>query len=214
MRQYKLVFWDFDGVIKDSVLAKTNAFRLLFKEHPPELIEQICEHHRTHGGLSRFKKIPLYLEQLGISTCDKNIKIYCDRYAELVVEAVMSSAWVPGAKEYLSLNPHKQTFVLTSATPQLEIEQITKKLKIFDRFKSVYGSPTLKSQAIMQELNLDPRLLNFSVMVGDSIEDKTAASESGIDFIARIHALNADLFDTSIDRVLSDFYDQLPNPTN
>ena len=56
MRQYKLVFWDFDGVIKDSVLAKTNAFRLLFEEHLPELIEQICEHHRTHGGLSRFKK--------------------------------------------------------------------------------------------------------------------------------------------------------------
>ena len=144
MRQYKLVFWDFDGVIKDSVLAKTNAFRLLFKEHPPELIEQICEHHRTHGGLSRFKKNTSIPRAARDSTCDKNIKIYCDRYAELVVDAVMSSAWVPGAKEYLSLNPHKQIFVLTSATPQLEIEQITKKLKIFDRFKSVYGSPTLK----------------------------------------------------------------------
>ena len=33
---YKLIFWDFDGVIKDSVPLKTEAFDQLFREYDDE----------------------------------------------------------------------------------------------------------------------------------------------------------------------------------
>ena len=33
LSDYKLVFWDFDGVIKDSVTVKTDAFSKLFEKY-------------------------------------------------------------------------------------------------------------------------------------------------------------------------------------
>lgn len=53
-------------------------------------------------------------------TSEDTIQKYCNRFADLVIKEVINCNWVPGAKEFLTANPYKQLFVVTSATPQEE----------------------------------------------------------------------------------------------
>ena len=55
------IFWDFDGVIKDSVEIKSNAYEELFTKWGNEVANRVRGHHNLNGGMSRFDKIPLYL---------------------------------------------------------------------------------------------------------------------------------------------------------
>lgn len=57
----ELIFWDFDGVIKDSVSVKTLAFEKLFLPYGKKIAQKVKNHHEANGGVSRFEKIPLYL---------------------------------------------------------------------------------------------------------------------------------------------------------
>ena len=66
LNNYDTIFWDFDGVIKDSVEVKTNAFKSLFEDFDPDLLDQIVEHHENNTGISRFEKIPMYLDWVGV----------------------------------------------------------------------------------------------------------------------------------------------------
>ena len=47
----RLVFWDFDGVIKDSLEVKGKVFSQLFQMASPELISRIIAHHAANGGM-------------------------------------------------------------------------------------------------------------------------------------------------------------------
>ena len=59
--KYEMVFWDFDGVIKESVSVKTDAFEELFKPYGDIVRNKVKNHHIENAGMSRFNKIPLYL---------------------------------------------------------------------------------------------------------------------------------------------------------
>ena len=61
----RYIFWDFDGVIKDSVEIKSNAYEDLFLQWGELVSDKVRDHHRLNGGMSRFDKIPLYLRKLG-----------------------------------------------------------------------------------------------------------------------------------------------------
>ena len=64
LNEYDLIFWDFDGVIKDSVGVKGEAFKTLFADYGNKVQEKIYCHHIENGGMSRHQKIPIYLAQL------------------------------------------------------------------------------------------------------------------------------------------------------
>ena len=57
------IFFDFDGVIIDSVGVKTNAFMEIFKDHPRHR-EEILAYHQLNGGLSRYIKIRYIYEKI------------------------------------------------------------------------------------------------------------------------------------------------------
>lgn len=61
-KKAKVVFWDFDGVIKESVEIKTIAFIGLFEEFGSEVYNRVREHHIANGGMSRLKKNTTLLE--------------------------------------------------------------------------------------------------------------------------------------------------------
>jgi len=43
--EYKALFFDFDGVLADSVEVKTDAFSKLFEKFGPEIQAKVVEHH-------------------------------------------------------------------------------------------------------------------------------------------------------------------------
>lgn len=185
LKSYEVVIWDFDGVIKESLDIKKQAFLKLFKLDGGDLAEKIATHHENNGGLSRYLKIPLYLEWAGIKPNPLIVADFCERYSKLVLQNVVDSQWVPGVKQYLDKYCNYQNFFLVTATPQDEIEIILDKLKIRSIFHQVYGAPSAKITSVRKILGNTAAFPSTTVMVGDSEVDLRAANENGIDFILR-----------------------------
>lgn len=181
----RLVFWDFDGVVKESVSVKEDGFVHLVRGSDEEVADRVRRHHRENGGVSRFEKIPLYLQWSG-AKCDREaVEQACTEFSRVVYDMVISSPWVPGVRDYLLSNPGRQEFCLLSATPQLEIDSILIDLDLRDCFTQVFGAPRDKAEVIVEVMGsrgLEPEEVLF---VGDSSADIQAAGSSGIPFLLR-----------------------------
>lgn len=189
----KVIFWDFDGVIKDSVEVKSNAYEQLFESFGSSVSKKVRIHHEINGGMSRFDKLPIYLGWSGQVLSQSLVDDYSEKFSKLVKQSVIESDWVAGAVEYLEKNAKNQTFFLVTATPQNEIEEILKSLQIEQYFHKVIGSPTKKEDAINQLLEKCQVKLDESVMIGDSSSDYEAAFANHVPFILRRTNLNHEL---------------------
>ena len=190
LSKMKIVFWDFDGVLKDSVAVKSVGFEQLFLPYGQAVADRVRKHHEANGGVSRFEKMPVYLGWAGLPVTADNVQKFCDRFSTLVLQAVIDAAWVPGVREYLLARHGSQHFVLVTATPQKEIEAILHTLDIAQCFRQVYGAPTSKTAAIgavLADLKCQPE---HALMVGDSDTDFEAAQANQVSFLLRRTALN------------------------
>jgi HAD superfamily hydrolase (TIGR01549 family) len=183
--KYRLVFWDFDGVIKESVDIKTEAFKELFSPFGDSVVEQVIHYHLLNGGVSRVKKIEYALKNfIGRTPNLPEINELANRFSSLVKDKVISSPWVPGAEPLLRAIK-RPPYVLITGTPQAEINWILNKLSLINSFKRVYGAPTEKIIALQQTLrdfSIDP---SEAIFIGDSITDYEAAHQAGIVFLLR-----------------------------
>ena len=189
----KVIFWDFDGVIKDSVEVKGDAFESLFLSFGKKFSKKIRRHHEKNGGMSRFDKVSIYLAWAGQDPTKRIVDQYADKFSQLVKQKVIDSSWVDGIKEYLQEHYDKQYFFLVTASPQLEIEYILDQLKIKLYFQKVIGSPINKGKAVeslLKEYDINPIQ---AIMVGDSISDYKAAESNHVAFILRRTSLNEEL---------------------
>jgi len=189
----EIIFWDFDGVIKDSVDVKTKAFMQLFANHGSEIEEKVRIHHEANGGMSRFKKIPVYLQYAGETVTDSRVTELCDAFGKLVFKNVVECAWVAGANEYLQQNRYAQHFYLISATPTEELKSIVAELGITNCFSAIYGAPVTKADAIRSILQQQGIMPFRTVMIGDATADLDAALENDVTFILRKHSSNGSL---------------------
>jgi phosphoglycolate phosphatase-like HAD superfamily hydrolase len=185
-----LVFWDFDGVIKDSVTVKSIGFEQLFLPYGAEVAARVRSHHEINSGVSRYEKIAVYLDWVGETATPARVEELCTRFSQLVMQAVIDAPWVPGVREYLLGNHERQAFVLMTATPVGEIRRILDVLELSRCFKEVHGAPTSKADAIrggLQRLQVSPER---SVAIGDSEADLRAAHEHRVPFVLRRTPLN------------------------
>lgn len=205
LKKVQLIFWDFDGVIKDSIEIKTKAFVKLFHPFGAGVAERVRGHHEAHGGMSRFDKLPLYLQWAGEEPTESRVNEFCDQFGQLVLQDVIDAPWVHGVETILRANPHQQTFVLVSATPQDELEQILQALDLTGCFAEIFGSPTRKKDAIQITLaarGLDP---HACLMVGDALADFEAAEANQMPFLLRRHETNAKVFASYTGASVKDF---------
>jgi len=205
INRYKLVFWDFDGVIKESLIVKRASFAKLFEAHDKSVVAKITDHHDANGGMSRFEKIPRYLEWAGIERSNANIQLYHERYAAIVFTKVLGCPWVAGVEAALKNGVVKVPSILVTATPHEEIEKIICQLGIRDIFLRVYGAPKAKTQSIqksLEELDVAP---DDALMLGDSELDYKAARSNGVDFILRRTSFNVDFCTRFNGRIIEDF---------
>ena len=193
IKKFDAIFWDFDGVIKESVEVKSDAFEKLFLPFGKYLAKKVRVHHEAHGGMSRFEKLPIYLEWTGKKLSDQLINEYSERFSKLVKQKVIDSDWVYGVLYYLKNYKEKQTFFLITATPQQEIEEIMINLNIENYFEHIIGFPTKKRDAIktlLDKYSINPE---HAVMIGDSISDYEAAVINHMPFVLRETNLNKNL---------------------
>jgi phosphoglycolate phosphatase-like HAD superfamily hydrolase len=193
LRSAATVFWDFDGVIKDSVEIKTLAFERLFMPYGRAVADRVRAHHEANGGVSRFEKLRIYLKWVGEQATEQRVDEFSGRFSELVCQAVIESPWVPGVGEYLRAHHRDQEFVIVSGTPQDEMEHILAALQIAPWFREVHGAPTPKAAAIREALQRLRRTPDECVVVGDAATDLEAARANGVRFVLRRTAINGAL---------------------
>ena len=195
-------------MIKDSVDVKTEAYERLFLPYGVETARRVRQHHEANGGMSRFDKVPLYLEWAGQSATPEQIEKCCQQFSQAVVKAVIDSPWVPGVREYLLKHYMDQYFAVVTATPQDEIEEILGSLELLHCFREIFGAPTKKEQAInavLERLKCPP---DEAVVIGDSESDLLAAQANLVPFLLRRTPLNRRLQATYQGPMFDDFNDE------
>ena len=186
------IFFDFDGVIKDSVGVKSAAFQEIFSPFGEDVVRRVKEHHEANGGVSRYEKLPIYLEWANQQKSKIIINEYAKKLSSLVTQEVIMSDWVPGVLDFMYSNSHKQLFLIT-ATPQNEIEKIVDDLDICNVFQEIIGSPTEKKTAIkkiLAQYSLNP---SNALMIGDSVGDYESSLVNDFSFILRRTDFNKEL---------------------
>ena len=194
----KLILFDFDGVLVESVDIKTKAFAQLFESEGKAIVEKVVDYHLKNAGVSRFEKIKyIYKNMLIRDLSEKTFDGLCLQFSHLVVDEVVSAPYVEGAKEFLDDYANKYSCFVASATPQDEIEAIIKRRQMQGCFKGIYGSPKKKGDIVREILaayTLEHNEMPFNsalspqsfVYVGDALSDYQAAKDNSIRFIARI----------------------------
>ena len=64
LSEKEYIFWDFDGVIVDSVELKTEAFRDLYSFAGEAIQNKVVIHHEENGGVSRYVKFEHYFKNI------------------------------------------------------------------------------------------------------------------------------------------------------
>ncbi len=178
------IFFDFDGVIVDSVELKVEAFRDMYKDYGPDVVDAVEAYQRYHGGMARrYKFIHFEEEILGRKRDDASIEKLCQTYSDLVEEKVVNTAYLPGALEFLEAYSSEIPFFIISGTPEPELQRITNRRNITAHFSEVRGSPISKDDAIRHFLSVGPFQPPRTVMVGDAITDHDAAKVTNVPFV-------------------------------
>jgi phosphoglycolate phosphatase-like HAD superfamily hydrolase len=181
------VFFDFDGVLAESLDIKIRAFTELYKEHGPEVLAQVLAHHRAHGGVSRIQKIRhCHREMLGIQLEPEELMALGRRFSNMVVDAVVASAWVDGARELLDGLAGRLPMFVVSGTPEPELREIISRRGMDGYFVAARGSPPDKVTVIGELLGAHDLQAERVLFVGDAMTDYDAAMATGLRFLGRV----------------------------
>ena len=204
----KAIFWDFDGVIAESVNVKTEAFYNLYLPYGIEIAEKVRRHHLDNGGMSRFEKFRYYQTRLlgePEPVDEKAIKKLAAHFSELVLEGVINAPFVPDVEKVLREKSGKMDFYVISGTPTEEMRLIVEKRGLTSCFKGVFGSPESKSHwcaALLAEPGYRPEETLF---IGDAKSDYNAARENKLTFLLRRHNDNKEIFSDYNGLAIEDF---------
>lgn len=197
LEPYRVLIFDFDGVIKESVAVKTDAFAALFVDFGPHVQERVVAHHLANGGMPRFDKIRIYFRDfIGREITDSELAEQCGRFARLCRQAVVDSAWVPGALPFLETRSRLFHCYIASGTPDDELRWIIDKLGIGTLFQGIYGSPRHKPEILKTIIKRGGHSPRECLMIGDALADHQAAAKTGCGFLLRETPENRPLFET------------------
>lgn len=187
------LFFDFDGVLADSVSVKTRAFARLFEPHGPDVVSRVVEHHLHNGGMNRFDKFRhYYREFLGLPLDDAGMDALCARFAALVVEEVVAAPEIPGAGAFLDACRGIPCFVI-SGTPEAEIREICRRRGLSAHFQEICGAPEGKVAHLGRLLDRHGFAPSGCRFFGDAGSDHEAACRHGVPFVGILPGPDAPL---------------------
>lgn len=174
-------FFDFDGVLVDSVTLKLRAYQEIFHPFGEDVVMEITNYHLANGGIDRYKKIQYVLQKFSLPI--SKLDLLADQFAELVKEKVIQASPIEPMLNIV-VEFHKQIpMFIVSGTPEVELNDIVKARKWESYFLEVKGSPMTKSQIINSLLNKYNLDKSKCVFIGDAINDFLSARECGLYFL-------------------------------
>jgi phosphoglycolate phosphatase-like HAD superfamily hydrolase len=175
------IFFDFDGVLVDSVPLKLAAYREIFFPFGEEVVEEITKYHLENGGIDRYKKIEYILSKYSLPLSLKNQ--LADQFAHMVKEKVIQAPAIPSmiylAKEMFDKIP----LFIVSGTPEIELKEIVTQRKWDLYFKEIKGSPSSKVEITKMLLDQYSLTSGKSIFIGDATTDFHTAKECKMWFL-------------------------------
>jgi phosphoglycolate phosphatase-like HAD superfamily hydrolase len=193
-------FFDFDGVIVDSVPVKAKAFALLFENYGSEIQEKVIEHHLNNGGMTRKEKIHYYFENyVGQKVSENTLITYCGKFSKIVEKEVVAAPEIAGAVDFLQKASKKTQCFIVSATPDDELIRIVAKRDLKKYFIEILGSDRSKTENLfylIKKYNLVSLNCKF---FGDAMSDHNAAKNCSVPFVGIIPDIDAPLYKNAPD---------------
>ena len=178
------IFWDFDGVLLDSMNVRDWGFKKIFEGYDNELINDLISYHRINGGLSRYVKIKYFFEELVKNPInDQQVLKYAEKFSLLMrKELTDKKNLIVDSLEYVKKNYNKYNFHIVSGSDQKELRFLCKKLEIHKFFISIHGSPIPKNKLVSSLIKKYNYHKECVCLIGDSINDFEAANDNNIKF--------------------------------
>jgi HAD superfamily hydrolase (TIGR01549 family) len=189
---WKTVFFDFDGVILDSVDVKTNAFGKMFSKYGSEIESAVRSYHLANTGVSRFDKFRYYYDSLLFQPIDDELlaKLSAE-FSAIAFAEVVAAQFMPGALEALEqLKKASVPMYIVSATPETEMQTIVKERGLEKYFDEVHGSPRKKYEIVREIVSRKKLDAQKCLFIGDAISDYKAAQETGVSFLGIIKTIS------------------------
>ena len=194
----KMIVFDFDGVLADSVEVKTEAFAALYEPYGEKIVQKVRQHHRENGGVSRYDKLKYYHKTfLNKPLTLDELESLSYKFSGLVVNKVIAAPEIPASKALLEYCIKAGKYcVINSATPIDELQVILAKRGLSDFFSEVYGSPASKEENLRMLLQRVDYTVEDGVFLGDALTDFEAAQGVNMDFIG-VGAYIADMLNST-----------------
>lgn len=183
--KYKVIFWDFDGVIMDSMPVRDRGFEIVLQQFPKEQVDALMVFHRDNGGLSRYVKFRYFYETILRQTItDDQVMVLAQQFSKVMREQLVNPDLLI-AETIAFIREHHKNVVMhvVSGSDEQELRYLCATLGLSQYFRSIHGSPTPKKQLVEQLLEQHQYNPAEIVFIGDSGNDYDAASAHHIDFI-------------------------------
>jgi beta-phosphoglucomutase-like phosphatase (HAD superfamily) len=170
----KAIFFDFDGVLVDSVSIKELAYQEIFEPYGREAVESITLYHRENGGIDRHKKIEYVIQKHELNP-ELGPKLAL-QFSELVFQKVIDAPKITSIFAILNSSrlENLKTFVI-SGTPEEELKLILAKRNWSNLFDGIFGSPKGKIEIVEMILKQENLHSRECIFFGDAMTDyKTA----------------------------------------
>ncbi len=178
------VFFDFDGVLVDSLDIKVNAFLSLCDRETPALQQQIRDYFYRYTGRSRQEKIEnIYTRILDRAIDAQTVEALSRQFSAESLQAVIECDEIPGADALLEHLPTTVKKFVVSGTPEHELITIINARNMAHHFDAIKGTPRRKEDNIADLLAQHRLNASACLMLGDGHVDLFAAEQNQLHFI-------------------------------
>lgn len=179
--EVKVIVFDFDGVLVDSVKLKHNALKDNFIEFGETFAKDVFDHHLKYGD-TRYQSAEYAKSKLTDANEDF-VEKYVKKYTKNVKDKILKMSLNKGGDAVLLDLVKRFPLYISSGTPEVELNDILRKKTMSHIFQGIYGSPDSKEEhlrKIIEAEHVDPKNILF---IGDMHTDYEAAKNMGCQFL-------------------------------
>lgn len=190
---WQAVFFDFDGVILDSVNIKTEAFEEMFRPYGSEVASEVVQYHLANCGVSRYRKFAYYYtELLKKPVTEEELQRLGLEFSDLVLGKILQAPFIQGAPEALEeIRREKIPAYLVTGTPEEEMNYILKERGLNRYFAEVHGAPKIKTNIVRDILERKSYRPARCLYLGDALTDYEAAAANEVQFLGIVTNLKS-----------------------
>jgi len=185
LKNFKVILWDFDGVILDSMPIRSLGFKKVLEDYPEEQVKQLLDYHEENGGLSRYVKLKYFFENIrGESISDELLAKLTNDFSKIMLSLLIDEKLlISNSVNFIKNNYNNYVMHIVSGSDGKELNIICEELNLKKYFKSILGSPTPKIKLVEQIITENAYSKNDMLLIGDSINDFEASKANDITFL-------------------------------